>query len=54
MKILGEIEEKILYKTILFDNQEEKIDISFEMKQEGWEDLSYGKGALRVVFKKVL
>lgn len=54
MNLLGEEKETVLFKTILFDNTEEKLKIAQEMELEGWEDLENGKGALRVVFKKYI
>lgn len=52
MKILGEKEEKVLFKTILFDNKEEKEKISKKMELDDWQDIQNGKGTLRVVFRK--
>jgi hypothetical protein len=54
MKVLGESEDRVLYKTILFDDMVEKTKISKEMETDGWEDLENGKGALRVVFRKYI
>jgi hypothetical protein len=54
MRILGEQEDRVLFKTIIFDNKEEKLEVSKQMSIEGWEDLENGLGALRVVFRKYI
>ena len=54
MKLIKEEEDRILYKTIEFDNKAERKEITKQMKKDDWEDLDPDCKLLIVTFRKYI